>query len=188
SLDRLAELVGLAHRELSGHALEGPAPFPGPAVIAWWRYLFAQAANDTTFPYPARLQTWWWWARGGQVLGDLTNAVVDRITADARERGLSDEPDAFFHFWTISDVLAASAEALDRWLARAGIPFAQGPDAGTEATAPSPVLEVAGHGNQQGQEKWPRMEILVPLPDGRNLVLPIAKMTGTAVPGQGLKS
>src|SRR5262249_10076764 len=162
--------VGLAHRELSGCLLEGQISFPGPTVNAWLRYLFTQAANDHTFTHPARLRTWWWWKKGWHATGDLTEDVVDRITADARERGLSDEPDAFFYFWTISDVLAASAEALDRWLARAGIPFAQGPDAGTEATAPSPVLEVAGHGNQQGQEKWPRMEILVPLPDGRNLV------------------
>lgn len=119
SLDRLTELVALVHGQAVTWEQEGPSAFPGPGIHAWLRYLFMQAANDKSFPYPARLQMWWGWASGHRVTGDPTAEVLERVAAEARQRGLSEGADAFGAFWSLPDVLAASAEAFDRWLIQA---------------------------------------------------------------------
>jgi hypothetical protein len=185
SLDHLAGLVQMAHREFAGDGREDQPPFPGPTVNAWLKYVFGQVANDKYVPHSTRLQMWWAWANGYQVSGNATNEVAARITAEARQRGLSEEPDAFLLYWTVGDLLAASAVVLDRWLTVAGIPCPPASESPPEAEPGSPDSSSPDVGTEQ--KKTPRIEAILPLPDGRNLVLPVREMSGTAAVGAGLK-
>jgi hypothetical protein len=186
SLDRLAELVSLAHKQMTGCVEGCSAAFPGPRVNDWLSYLFREAAHDETFPHPARRQFWLCWKQGWQASGIITEGIVERIAAEAKDRGLPEKPDAFLLFWCISDVLDASATALDRWLTQAGIAFDPVAGTGQDVTdsSPSPMSSDP----EQAQAKTPRSELIVPLPDGRNLVLPITELTFSATAGEGLKS
>jgi hypothetical protein len=183
SLDRLADLVRLAHQHFTDLVAEGRPPFPGPTVNDWFTFLFGQAASDPAFPYPARARAWYWWNSGYHATGDLEREVIDRVFEEAKSRGLPQEPDAFFFFWAVGDVLAASAEALDRWLTQAGISFDPVVQPAHPATSPS----AAATGCPEEAAQLPRMQLMVPLPDGRNLVLPIDKITGSAVAGEGTR-
>jgi hypothetical protein len=186
SLDRLAELVSLAQKQLAGCVQERLVAFPGPTVNDWFTYLCREAANDNTFSHPACQKFWLYWKAGWQASVIITEGIVERIAAEAKDRGLPEKPDACLRFWCISDVLAASAAALDRWLTDAGIAF--DPAVDTEEDVIERPRSPASSEPELAQSKTPRDELIVPLPDGRNLVLPIAELAFSATAGEGMNA